>query len=221
MNFKNASVLFFIMLFVICSGAQAKQDSLQNTTPKAQTRYLQVSTNPSTVDLYTGSLPADFASRPSYTSPAFIPVPEGENNLIISFFHPDYADTTINITLSSSDTSFIIVALRQTYDDEKLLENQELLKHRSRRNLGRNLQWSSTAFFAASGISALVTLYDISNAKDHKKAMENTRIKNARYDEHMQEFKDYKDKAKTAKTVSKVLLGAGLLLLSAGIVLSF
>ena len=75
--------------------------------------------------------------------------------------------------------------------------------------------------FAASGISALVTRYDISKANDLKKSMENTRIKNEKYDEHMQDFKDYKKKAKTAKTVSKVFLGTGLLLLSAGIVLSF
>ncbi len=220
MNFKNASAIIVLMLFAICSNAFA-QDVQQNKPQKAKTRYLQISTNPSTVDLYTGSLPTDFASRPDYTSPAFIPVPEDSNNIIVSFFHPDYADTTINITLSSSDTSFIIVALRQTYDDEKLIANQELLKHRSRRNLGRYLQWTSIVPFAASGISALVTLYDISKANDLKKSMENTRIKNEKYDEHMQDFKDYKKKAKTAKTVSKVFLGTGLLLLSAGIVLSF
>jgi hypothetical protein len=106
MNCLKSSSLFFILLFALCVNLFAQQ--------KTNVRYLQVSTNPSTVDLYTGDAPPDFSRRPAYTSPAFIPVPEGAESITISFFHPDYADTTINISLSSSDTSFIIVALRQT-----------------------------------------------------------------------------------------------------------
>jgi len=220
MYFKNASIAIILALFALCGfgfAQQVKQDSVH--APK--TRYLQISTNPSTVDLYTGSTTPDFANKPNYTSPAFIPVPEGEESVVVSFFHPNYADTTINIKLSSSDTSFIIVALRQTYDDEILATNQELLKHRSRRNLGRHLQWFSIAPFVISGISAIVTIYDIGKADDHKKAMQNTRFKNDNYDKHLQDFTDYKNSAKTAKNVSKIFLGTGLLFLSAGFALSF
>ena len=184
-------------------------------------RNLQVSTNPSTVDLYTGDTPPDFSKNPAYTSPAFIPIPDGAESITVSFFHPDYADTTINITLSESDTSFIIVALRQTYDDDILADHQDMLKHRSRRNLGQALQWFSIAPFVISGISAIVTLYDIGKANDHKKAMENTRFMNEKYDVHMQEFKDYRKSAKTSKTVSKVFFGTGLVFLAAGFALSF
>ena len=211
-HFKHVS-LILVMLFVLCSNLFAQQ--------KASTRYLQISTNPSTVDLYTGDAPPDFSKNPAYTSPAFIPVPDGAESITVSFFHPDYADTTINITLSSSDTSFIIVALRQTYDDELINNHQDMLKHRSRRNLGQTLQWFSIAPFVISGISAIVTLYDISKANDHKKAMENTRFMNEKYDAHMQEFKDYRKSAKTSKTVSKVFFGTGLLFLAAGFALSF
>lgn len=211
-SFKPA-VLALALLFLLCGNVFAKQ--------KANMRYLHVSTNPSTVDLFTGAYPPDFANRPDYVTPAFIPIPEGKESITVSFFHPDYADTTINITLSESDTSFIIVALRQTYDDEKLAAQQDMLKHRNRRNLGYVLRWSSIIPFAISGISAIVTLYDISKAKDNKRAMENTRFKNERYDAHMQDFKDYRGSAKTAKTVSKVFFGTGLLFLTAGFVLSF
>jgi len=213
MNCLKCTSFVLIMLFVLCTNLFAQQ--------KSNTRYLQISTNPSTVDLYTGDAPPDFSKNPAYTSPAFIPVPDGAESITVSFFHPDYADTTINITLSSSDTSFIIVALRQTYDDEILNDHQDMLKHRSRRNLGQTLQWFSIAPFVISGISAIVTLYDISKANEHKKAMENTRFMNEKYDVHMQEFKDYRKSAKTSKNVSKVFFGTGLLFLAAGFALSF
>ena len=121
MTFRKASIAIIILLFTFCGNIFAEE--------QAKLRYLQVSTNPSTVDLYTGTLQPDFASKPNYVSPAFIPVPEGNDEILVSFFHPDYADTTINIKLSNKDTSFIIVALRQTYDEEIIATNQELLKH--------------------------------------------------------------------------------------------
>ncbi len=223
--FKQTSIAIFILLFALLGNVFAQQDSLKKEstkiTQKTKTRYLQISTNPSTVDLYTGSIQPDFANKPDYTSPAFIPVPEGEDSIIVSFFHLDYADTTINIALSSKDTSFIIVALRQTYDDELIEAQQDMLKHRNRRNLGNFFKWASIAPFAISGISAVTSLYNISKANDHKTAMENTRFVNEKYNEHMREFEDHRGSAKTAKTVSGIFLATGLALLTAGFVLSF
>lgn len=224
-NIKRASITIVFLLFALCGNAFAEQGSQQiaqqSTTEKAKVRYLQISTNPSTVDLYTGLIFPDFASKPNYTSPAFIPVPDGKDSIIVSFFHPNYADTTINIALSPNDTSFIIVALKQTYDDEEIERNQDLLKHRNRRILGGYLKWASIAPFAISGISAIVSLYNISKANDHKKAMENTRFLNEKYDGHMRDFKDHKSSAKTAKTVSGIFFATGIAFLTAGFVLSF
>jgi len=228
MLFKSSSIVFLLLLLAIGNSVFAQEKKVKQeiqtekvTQEPAKKRYLQISTNPSTVDLYVGALPADFANSPNYTSPAMIPITEGEKNIIVSFFHPEYADTTINITLSDKDTSYIIVALHQTFDEEVLGANQNVLKHRNRRNLGKIFRWSSIAPFVISGISAIVTKYDIEKAKDHKKALENTRFKNDNYDKHMQNFKDYRESAKTSKTVSKFFLGTGLVLLTAGFVLSF
>ena len=214
MYIKKTSLVISFVLISIC-GTFAQQQA------QPKTRYLHISTNPSTVDLYTNAQLVDFANQPNYTSPSFVPVPDGKDDITISFFHPDYADTTINIKLSTNDTSYIIVALRQTYDEEILLSQQETLKHRNRRNLGRHLQWFSIAPFAIGSISTIITLYNISKANDHKKAMENTRFKNENYDSHMREFEDHRNSAKTGKTVSKIFIGTGLLLLSAGFILSF
>lgn len=211
--FKKSSLVIFLLLVTLCNHVFAQQ--------KAKVRYLQISTNPSTVDLYVGKTLPDFASKPDYVSPAFIPVPDGKDTVTVSFFHPDYADTTINIALSKNDTSFLIVALRQSYDDEELVHKQDLIKHRNRRILGGYLKWASIAPFTISGISAIVSLYNIGKAKDHKKAMENTRFSTEKYDAHMRDFTDHRESAKTAKTVSKVFLGTGLAILTAGFVLSF
>lgn len=210
--FKRTSTAFFALLIILCVNVFAQE---------AKTRYLQISTNPSTVDLYTGKILPDFASKPDYVSPAFIPIPEGKDTVLVSFFHPDYADTTINIALSPNDTSFIIVALRQTYDEDEIAQKQKFLKHRNRRNLGKFLKWASIAPFTISGISAIVTLYNNSKAKDHKKAMLDTRFASEKYDKHMRDFTDHRESAKTAKTVSKIFLGTGLVFLTAGFVLSF
>ena len=214
----KTSIAFIILLFAFCGNAFAKQDSTQSS-PK--THYLQISTNPSTVDLFIGKALPDFASKPHYVSPAFIPVPDGKDTITVSFFHPDYADTTVNIALSKNDTSFIIVALRQTYDDDEIARKQDLIKHRNRRILGGYLKWASIAPFAISGISAIVSLYNIGKAEDHKKAMENTRFSTEKYEAHARDFTDHRESAKTAKTVSKVFLGTGLAILTAGFVLSF
>ena len=213
--FRKASLIFVLILMAICGNVFAQEQA-----PK-KTRYLHISTNPSSVDLFTNAGIVDFANRPNYTSPAFIPIPEGSEDITVSFFHPDYADTTINIKLSQNDTSYIIIALRQTYDEDILVSHQETLKHRNRRNLGRTLQWFSIAPFAIGSVSTIVTLYNISKANDHKKAMENTRFKNENYDVHMRDFEDYRNSARTGKTVSKFFFGTGLLLLSAGFILSF
>ncbi len=210
--FKRTSTAFFALLIILCVNVFAQE---------AKTRYLQISTNPSTVDLYTGKILPDFASKPDYVSPAFIPIPEGKDTVLVSFFHPDYADTTINIALSPNDTSFIIVALRQTYDEDEIAQKQKFLKHRNRRYLGKFLKWASIAPFTISGISAIVTLYNNSKAKDYKKAMQDTRFASEKYDKHMRDFTDHRESAKTAKTVSKIFLGTGLVFLTAGFVLSF
>lgn len=208
-NIRIAPIAIFVLLFALYGNVFAK------------TRYLQISTNPSTVDLYTGLIQPDFANKPDYVSPAFIPVPDGQDRIIVSFFHPNYADTTINIALSPKDTSFIIVALRQSNDDEEIAMNQDILKHRNRRMFGGLLKWASIAPFAISGISAIVSLYNISKANNHKKAMENTRFVNERYDKHMRDFNDHRSSAQTAKTVSGVFFATGIAFLAAGFVLSF
>lgn len=216
-NIKSASIALFVLLFALCGNVFAEK----NTTPKAKTRYLQISTNPSTVDMFTGLIKPDFANKPDYISPAFIPVPDGKDSILVSFFHPNYADTTINIALSPNDTSFLIVALRQSNDDDEIAMNEDILKHRNRRTLGGYLKWASIAPFTISGISAIVSLYNISKANDHKKAMENTRFVNERYDKHLRDFNDHKGSAKTAKTVSGIFLATGIVFLTAGFVLSF
>ena len=185
-------------------------------------RYLHVSTNPSGADLYVGNAHPDFSRNPDYRIPAFVSVPLDKDQVLITLFRPDFRDTSINVTLSQKDTSFLIVALAPAFDETFLQEQQADLNHRSRRNLGHRLMIASIVPLAASAIAAGVAAYEIGKANDSKKSIENTVITSGdNYRQEQKNFEEYRDNAKTAKKTALVSLVAGGIILSVGLFLSF
>lgn len=203
-------IVFLIALF--CSISIAKECS---------TKYLHMATNPSVVDIYIGNIQSNFADKPAYTSPSFIQVPCEQKEILVSLFHPEYADTTIRVTLSDNDTSYLIVALRQIFDEATLQQNKQILKHRARKSVGKHLIRISIAPFAISAISAAVTAYNIGKADDQKKIIEKSRIVDDSYRSAKKDFKDHRHYAKTARVSTGIFLATGLAVLATGIVLSF
>ena len=185
-------------------------------------RYLHVSTNPSGADLYVGDAHPDFSDAPDYRIPAFIPVPPDKDQILITLFRPDFKDTSINVTLSPKDTSFLIVALAPAFDETLLQEQQADLNHRSSRSLGHRLMIASLVPSAASAVAAGVAAYEIDKADDIKKDIENTVITSGdNYRQDKKNFKEYRDNAKTVKKTALVSLVAGGIILSVGLLLSF
>lgn len=185
-------------------------------------RYLHVSTNPSGADLYVENAHPDFSRNPDYRIPAFVSVPLDKDQVLITLFRPDFRDTSINVTLSQKDTSFLIVALAPAFDETFLQEQQADLNHRSRRNLGHRLMIASIVPLAASAIAAGVAAYEIGKANDSKKSIENTVITSGdNYRQEQKDFEEYRDNAKTAKKTALVSLVAGGIILSVGLFLSF
>lgn len=190
------------------------------STPRE--RYLHVSTNPSGADLYVGDAHPNFSSAPDYRIPAFVHVPLDKDQILITLFRPDFKDTSISVTLSPKDTSFLIVALSPAFDEALLQEQQADLRHRSRRSLGQRLMIASLVPLAASAVAAGVTAYEINKANDCKKDIKNTVITSGdNYQQDKKDFKEYRDNAKTAKKTTLVSLVAGGLILSVGLLLSF
>ena len=112
----------FCLVFLFYGFTLAGTDSTVSAVADsavASTKYLHISTNPSHVDVYVNNIKPKHYKEPDYKMPGFIPVPAGESSIMVSIFRPEYADTTINVTLSQKDTSFLIVALRPNYDDKK------------------------------------------------------------------------------------------------------
>lgn len=185
-------------------------------------RYLHISTNPSGADLYVGDAHPNFSKNPDYRIPAFVPVPLDKDQILITLFRPDFRDTSINVTLSQKDTSFLIVGLAPAFDETFLQEQQADLNHRSRRNLGHRLMIASIVPLAASAIAAGVSAYEINKANDCKRNIENTVITSGdNYQQDKKDFKEYRDNAKTAKKAALVSLVAGGVILSVGLFLSF
>lgn len=185
-------------------------------------RYLHISTNPSGADLYVGDAHPNFSKNPDYRIPAFVPVPLDKDQILITLFRPDFRDTSINVTLSQKDTSFLIVGLAPAFDETFLQKQQADLNHRSRRNLGHRLMITSIVPLAASAIAAGVTAYEINKANDCKRNIENTVITSGdNYQQDKKDFKEYRDNAKAAKKTALVSLVAGGVILSVGLFLSF
>ena len=185
-------------------------------------RYLHVSTNPSGADLYVGDAHPNFSKNPDYRIPAFVPAPLDKDQILITLFRPDFRDTSINVTLSQKDTSFLIVALAPAFDETFLQEQQADLNHRSRRNLGHRLMIASIVPLAASAIAAGITAYEINKANDSKRNIESTVITSGdNYQQDKKDFKEYRDNAKAAKKTALVSLVAGGVILSVGLFLSF
>lgn len=202
-------------MILLCTAVFSAEDGNQ---PK----YLHISTNPSGTDAYLHEVHPNFASNPDYRLPAFIKVPAGESNVLVTLFHPEYADTTINVQLSEKDTSFLIVALRPAYDDDFIEGQRSDIAHRNRRNFGKGLLLTSAIPLIAAGISALVASYDIQKANDKKDAIENSVIQNeAKISKDLKDFNHYRNRAKSAKQIMTGSLIASGIILSAGIILSF
>ncbi|MBR6379548.1 MAG: hypothetical protein IKS02_06255 [Fibrobacter sp.] len=184
--------------------------------------YLHVSTNPSGADLYVGSSHPDFSKNPDYRIPAVIGLPLDKDQVLITLFRPDFKDTSIKVTLSPKDTSFLIVSLTPAFDEVLLEEQQADLRHRNRRNFGHRLLVTSIVPLAVSAIAAGIAAYEIDKADECKKNIENTLITTGdNYRQDKKDFKEYRDNAKTAKKTALVSLVAGGLILSVGLFLSF
>jgi len=186
---------------------------------------LHLSTIPSNADIYLDEISPDHTSNPDYVSPAFIEIDEDqaiEGTILLSLFHRTFADTTIRVTLSDRDTSYLIVSGRPLIE-EALIEAQDSeLSKRSRKNFGKKLMFASILPFAISAITGVYTYYEIEKANDSKDVIKNSAIAEGEpYNNAQKDFKDHRDSAKRSKYATLTGLGLGSALLTIGFILSF
>lgn len=208
-----------MLVAVLCAFA-SENDSI--VEQGGQYRYLKLSTNPLDADAFINNTKPDFASTPDYSLPGLIKVPRNEDHILVTLFRPEYADTTIDIQLSSKDTSYLNVALRQTYDLQETQKQNKIVAHRIRRQIGHRLMLVSTIPLAAGGLATLIANHEIELSKKNKEHIENSLIRNgSNYQNEIGEFNDHKSNAKTAKRTMAAGLVAGGIVLTTGIILSF
>ena len=181
-------------------------------------KVLHVSTIPSKADIYVQD------TRPDHTQ-AFIPLNDDqvlEGEILVSLFHPEFTDTTIRVKLSDRDTSYLIVSQRSALDEDILSEQRSELSKRQRKKFGKGLMFSSVIPFAVSAIAGIVSQYEISKANDCKSSLQNSAIAETRhFRQNEQDFKDYRDKARTSRSVMYTGLAVGASLLTLGFILTF
>ena len=207
--------LLGILLLLLANSIFAKE-------PEQRERYLHVSTNPFGADAYVNTQRPDFSKNPDYRLPAFIPVAPSDSLVRITLFKPEFKDTTLKVTLSDKDTSYLIVALQPAFSENLLEEQQQQLNKRGHRSLGRRLMIASAIPLLASGIAAGIAAYEIHKAEDCKKVIKNSAFTDSKnFKQNQSDFKDYRDNAKAAKKAAITTLVAGGLILSVGVFLSF
>ena len=188
-------------------------------------KVLHVSTIPSKADIYVQDTRPDHTQDPDFVSPAFIPLNDYqvlEGEILVSLFHPEFTDTTIRVKLSDRDTSYLIVSQRSALDEDILSEQRSELSKRQRKKFGKGLMFSSVIPFAVSAIAGIVSQYEISKANDCKSPLQNSAIAETRhFRQNEQDFKDYRDKAKTSMSVMYTGLAVGASLLTLGFILTF
>jgi hypothetical protein len=203
-------IVLILLLAVGCSFAQ---------------KVLHVSTIPGKADVYVESIRPDHSKYPYYTSPAYIPANEEQvlnGSMLISIFSPGFADTTLQVKLADKDTSFLIVSLRQTYDEKVLKKQQRDVAKRGRRQLGYKLMLGSIIPVMVGAVSGAVAYYHVSQADDIKKKIDlSSGLESERVQKAQRDFDDHRDKANSAKTVTWTSLSIGASLLAIGFVLSF
>ena len=164
----------FCLVFLFYGFTLAGTDSTVSAVADsavASTKYLHISTNPSHADVYVNNIKPKHYKEPDYKMPGFIPVPAGESSIMVSIFRPEYADTTINVTLSQKDTSFLIVALRPNYDDKKTDEQYSDIARRGRRKIGHRLLIASIVPFTVSGIAAAIAFQNDASPDENMEKM--------------------------------------------------
>lgn len=204
-------LVFIIAFFVAFAEAQSQ-------------KLLHVSTIPSNADIYIGTTTPDHADKPDCTSSAFIDVSPEQNQtgeILLHLFRPEFVDTTIRVTLSNRDTSYLIVSLRPTYDENLIAKQNSVVAKRGRRSFGHKLMIGSALPFLVGGIAGAVTYYQIAQADDAKKVLEKSHIHSESYENAKQDFHDSRDKAKTARKATLASLVTGAAFLTVGFILSF
>lgn len=205
--------LHIAYMLLLCATAICAQEA-----PK----YLHISTNPSYADAYVNETRAPIASNPDVKLPGYIRVPEGESSVLVTIFKPGFSDTTISINVSQADTSYLIVALTPSFDDELLQDQQKSLMRRARRNIGHKVLFASAVPLIASGIAAIVAHSEIKQANEKKEAIEKSLIREGDdYMNNIDKFNEHRDRANTSKNVAIGTAIGGAIILGFGIVLSF
>ena len=206
-------MLRLVTIFILCAVASVFAD------PKV----LHVSTIPSNADIYVDEIRPDHAKNPAFVSPALIEFADDSlaSEIMISLFNPGFMDTTLRVRLSPRDTSFIIISQQPVPDEDFIEKQQAELSKRKRANFGKSVMKFSLIPFAVGLISGAIAYYEIEKANDSKKTLNNSSIATKNYQETLDDFTDYRNKAKVAKGFTYAGLITGAALFSFGFILSF
>lgn len=182
---------------------------------------LRVFTIPEGAYIYAGSAPLSPSSEHIGKSPDKFPI-YSPGNSYIQIRKEGYRDTLVTFFASPTEITDVSVTLHPITNPAEIAQQEEWLKNRRKNFIGKALMGSSIAPIIA---GALVTYLGYRNYDDAQKIKDDLKkpasFNGANYQAKVQENHDLVHRGDRKIIVGGSLIGAGVLMLGAGILLTF
>lgn len=207
-------------------GAKAAIKPIPGDTAKISLKLKRVKpeflihSNPEGAFIFGGSTPVTKKSKPIGTTPSKYPIYDPGLSTI-QIRKAGYRDTTLTVFTSPTELTDVNIELTPISDKQELVSQQEWLHERKKDFIGRTLMGSSIAPILLGTLFIYLANIDYEDADKIKQDLDRPAAGGENFQARAAENKDLVDKGDKKMTVGGSLLGAGIILLGVGFVLTF
>lgn len=184
-------------------------------------KTLHVSAWPANTEIYAEKLTPDYSTKADYTTPAAIQIPLNQNKISLTFFQPLFRDSTIEVTIPDLEDSYLMVILDKESNPDKIYFQEQNLKKRTKRSVGKGMMFSSIIPFGIASFTLIKNYLEYKEANDIREELKHHKIYTSKTESLKQDFNQHKNKSENYKTATYWFSGIGVALLSIGFYLHF
>lgn len=182
---------------------------------------LRITTIPSNAEIFAGSEPITFKSKPIGKTPNKYPIYE-PGPVTVQLRKEGYRDTTITTFVPPDNLTDISVELQQITDAEELSKQEEWIKKNKIHKIGLTLAGSSIGPILVGGLFTYLASQDYDEAEKIKNELSRPATSGGEhFQQKIKENHDLVDKGKRKMAIGGTLIGAGIVILGVGLVLTF
>lgn len=181
---------------------------------------LLIRSNPEGAYIFGSSAPITKTSKPIGTTPSKYPIYDPGLSTI-QIRKAGFRDTMLTVFTSPTEITDVEIALTPISDKQEQISQQEWLHERKKNTIGRTLMGSSIAPILLGTLFIYLANIDYEDADKIKQDLDRPAAGGENFQARVAENKDLVDKGDRKMAVGGTLLGAGVILLGVGFVLTF